>query len=346
MIIHYIHRVGALPMSRSLTYSMILLLLALASVNLSAEDEIASSAESKSSVNADNLPATKDDEATLVIRSLPDLMILLNRANQTFSYRSLFTYEANGYITTYRLHHRIKDKKIYQQLFFLDGPPREVIRQQSLSSCQLGDAPIGVWSIAQPGASLSSYDFKVKGVERVAGRTAIIFDITPKDDYRYGYRYSVDKSTGLILKMITYDEEKIIERLQTVSLELVSEEEFLQEKATASYIWRVPEVEPCQTEQYQAGWKVDWLPKNFELVGTRLTAQGEQVLMYADGLVLLSVFITNSVSSPLNKITARHGATVMVVAPIVSKSDRSIAVVGEVPVITARRIARSVKSIE
>ncbi|MFT7224059.1 MAG: sigma-E factor negative regulatory protein RseB [Cellvibrionaceae bacterium] len=323
----------------------ILFLLALLIAEVSAEPTAMIPETSKPHINDGNPEVARDDKI-FVIDTLSDLVSLFNRANQTFSYQSLFTYEANGYITTYRLYHRFKGGQIHQKLLFLDGPPREVVRQQSLFNCELGDTAIGVWSIPQPESSLSSYDFKVRGVERVADRNAVIFDIYPKDTYRYGYRYSVDKSTGLILKVITYEKEKIIERLQTVSLQLADESGWPEEKTTANYIWRVPEIEPCQTEQYQTSWQVTWLPDGFESVGTRLTAQGEQVLMYADGLVSLSVFITNHAFLPLKKATARHGATVMVVTPVDFEPDRSIAVVGEIPVLTARRIARSVEAVK
>ncbi|MGH1485892.1 MAG: MucB/RseB C-terminal domain-containing protein [Cellvibrionaceae bacterium] len=284
----------------------------------------------------------QEAQQEIVIDSIQSLFSVLSSANKFYQYHSLLTYEANGYITTFKLKHRVENEVAYQQLMFMDGPDRQVFRRQGLSGCLNGATRWGLWPTAVPTSSLSAYDFRAVGFERVANRQAIMFDILPKDELRYGYRYSIDRETGLILKVITYDNGKIIERLQAVSLELGKLDESLVDEESG-YVWRVPEVEPCHTEQFQSGWTVDWLPEGFESVGNRVTAQGEQVLIFADGLVSVSVFIINDNSKPLNKATARHGATVVVVAPVSSQANRSIAVVGEVPTITARRIAVSVK---
>jgi sigma-E factor negative regulatory protein RseB len=284
----------------------------------------------------------KTDE--LIVDSLSSLFQVLSLANKSISYSSLLTYEANGYITTFKLRHQIHDDIAYEQLMFLDGPQRMVMRQQGLSNCTKGPTRWGLWPTAIAESALSTYSLKAQGFERIANRKAIIFDVLPKDDLRYGYRYSVDTETGLVLKVITYYKTTIIERLQVVSLELLPPDDRVVIDNYSDYLWRVPETEPCTTEQFQVAWKVDWLPEGFVAVGNRLTAQGEQVLMFADGLVSLSVFIVNDHLDYVDKTTARHGATVVVISPIATGVGRSVAVVGEVPTATARRIAVSVKS--
>ncbi len=279
----------------------------------------------------------------VVISSLQDLFSVLSAANKYFNYQSLLTYEANGFITTYKLKHKVENNTVNQQLIFMDGPRRQVIREQGLSGCNQGATRWGLWPTILPSTSLSAYTLKTKGLERVANRQAIVFDILPKDNLRYGYRYSVDKETGLLLKVVTYYKTTIIERLQTVSIEFP---DGLNEPDTSEdldYSWRVQEVEPCHTEQFQPAWQVKWLPDGFVSVGNRITAQGEQVLMFADGLVSISVFVVNHQPDDLTKATARHGATVVVVTPASLQVGRSIAVVGEVPTATARRIAVSVQ---
>ncbi len=279
----------------------------------------------------------------VVISSLQDLFSVLSAANKYFNYHSLLTYEANGFITTYKLKHRIENNTVNQQLMFMDGPRRQVIREQGLSGCNQGATRWGLWPTILPSTSLSAYTLKTKGLERVANREAIVFDILPKDNLRYGYRYSVDKETGLLLKVVTYYKTTIIERLQTVSIEFSEDLNGSDTSEDLDYSWRVQEVEPCHTEQFQPAWQVKWLPEGFISVGNRITAQGEQVLMFADGLVSISVFVVNHQPDDLTKATARHGATVVVVTPASLQVGRSIAVVGEVPTATARRIAVSVQ---
>lgn len=281
-------------------------------------------------------------EAQTIVESLQELFSILSWANKTYSYNSLFTYEANGYITTFKLNHWVEGNTATQRLMFMDGPKRHVLRHQPLSTCDKGETRWGIWPTALPSSALLEYSFSTVGLERIANRSAVVFDILPKDEYRYGYRYSVDRETGLVLKITTNHKQRIVERLQTVSMELLDSGYEILKDEDLDYLWRVPEIEPCQTEQFHSGWSVDWLPAGFEPVGNRVTTQGEQVLMFADGLASVSVFVINNVQDKLSDATGRHGATVAVISPMSTDSRRSIAVVGELPTATARKIATSV----
>ena len=270
----------------------------------------------------------------VVTDSIQTLFSIFAEASKSFNYRSMLTYEANGFITTYKLTHWSDEAATFEQLVFMDGPRRKVLRRQGLTDCHLGKEHL---------TTLFSYSLKILGAERIADREAIVFDVQSKDEFRYSYRYSIDQQTGLILRVVTYNQRAIVERLQTVSLEFLASPEELLVDDNSGYIWRVPETNPCQTEQFKPNWQVEWLPEGFFLAGIRTTAQGEQVMVFTDGLVSLSVFIANQKLTSLNKATARHGATVVVVSPIDRQPNRNVAVVGEVPIPTARRIAVSVK---
>jgi sigma-E factor negative regulatory protein RseB len=294
--------------------------------------------------------SAKDSETTsiseeIVIDSLTNLFKVISTANKIVNYHSLMTYEANGFITTYRLLHKVKDNVVQEQLIFMDGPRRQVIRKQKLNACSDGETRWGLWPTVLSESSLSAYTLKAQRVERIADREAIVFEILPTDSLRYAYSYSIDKETGLLLRLVTYHNKTIIERLQTVAIEFASPDSALEFTGASDYLWRVPEAEPCYTEQFEPAWRADWLPEGFVSVGNRITAKGEQVLMFADGLVSISVFIIKPNTNNLLRATARHGATVVVITPESSKSNKSIAVVGEIPTTTARRIAVSIKPI-
>jgi sigma-E factor negative regulatory protein RseB len=294
--------------------------------------------------------SAKDSEITsiseeIVIDSLTNLFKVISTANKIVNYHSLMTYEANGFITTYRLLHKVKDNVVQEQLIFMDGPRRQVIRKQKLNACSDGETRWGLWPTVLSESSLSAYTLKAQRVERIADREAIVFEILPTDSLRYAYSYSIDKETGLLLRLVTYHNKTIIERLQTVAIEFASPDSALEFTGASDYLWRVPEAEPCYTEQFEPAWRADWLPEGFVSVGNRITAKGEQVLMFADGLVSISVFIIKPNTNNLLRATARHGATVVVITPESSKSNKSIAVVGEIPTTTARRIAVSIKPI-
>ena len=288
---------------------------------------------------------TEPVEARL-IDTLPALFSALATANQYHSYRSLITFEANSHITTVKLSHDIVGDTVYEKLMFMDGPMRQVVRKQSLTNCLNGETRWGLWPTAIDPSALGFYTLKSRGVERVANREAIVFDIMPTDKWRYGYRYSVDRETGIVLRVVTYLEANIVERLQTITIDYSPPRErvdSVDDLPTSAYSWRVPEVEPCTQNQFQSAWQVNWLPDGFVLAGNRLTAQGEQVLIFSDGLVSVSVFLIADKLGSIQKATAHHGSTVVVITPAPSTPGTNVAVVGEIPISTARRIAVSVK---
>lgn len=276
---------------------------------------------------------------------------LLNQvivANRYYSYEGLLTYEANGSLSTMHLQHYVDDSgeynRVFQRLEFLDGADRHVVRNQPLKSCVDGRTRWGLWPANFDVDDLKQYyTISIQGRERIADRQSLVLDFVPKDEFRYGYRFNVDTQTGLLLRTLVVEKSEIVERTQFVALTLrppVSGSI----PDNQSNAWRVPEVDPCHTEQFNSAWYVDWLPEGFQSAGNRITAQGEQVLMFTDGLVSISVFITSGRYQDVPKITARRGATVAVISSLPFDAASSVAVVGEIPSVTARRIAVSVKS--
>ncbi|MFT7388645.1 MAG: sigma-E factor negative regulatory protein RseB [Candidatus Endobugula sp.] len=273
-------------------------------------------------------------------------------ANRHFSYKGLLTYEANGSLSTLSLHQRIEKKgefnRVYQTLAFLNGESRRVLREQELDYCVGGNTRWGLLpSVFNQEALKRSYGISFQGQSRVAGRPTLSIYFEPKDEYRYGHRFDIDQQTGLILRSAIVEKNNIIERTQFVSLDLNQGQASLasgKNKNEYSISWRVPEVEACLSEQFQSAWVVNWLPEGFAPAGNRITAQGEHVLMFTDGLVSISVFITSNVNRAIPKLTARRGATIAIMSSLAFDNNKTVAVVGEVPTITARRIAVSVKA--
>ena len=287
----------------------------------------------------------------LSVKSIYQLFDIISSAYRNHTFESHLTYEANGHISTLKFEHELNEENVSQNLIFMNGLSRRVVRQQSLSFCDEGGTRWGIWpSIAQAehvGALFNAYSFKPVGTERVADRLTYVYDILPKDEFRYGYRYSIDKETGLVLKFVTLKNNRVIERLQTVSFQLNdSRVQSPSEAVEQNYAFRVPEFDPCYRDQFNTEWQATWLPEGFVSVGNRVTPQGEQMLTFADGLVTVSVFIADSRLNGLSKVTARHGAMVVVVSPIKTSGNYHAAVVGEIPSDTARKIANSISKIK
>jgi sigma-E factor negative regulatory protein RseB len=270
-------------------------------------------------------------------------------ANRYYSYSGLLTYEASGSLSTLRLDQRIDSKgefnRVYQKLAFLNGESRRVLREQELNYCVGGNTRWGLWpSVFDQEELQRSYKISFQGQSRVANRRALVIHFEPKDEFRYGYRFDVDQQTGLLLRSAILEGNNIIERTQFVSLDLGNKQKMPSDDSDYSVSWRVPEVEPCHTEQFESAWSVEWLPEGFASAGNRITAQGEHVLMFTDGLASVSVFISSNQYKELPKITASRGATIAVMSPLAFDASKTVSVVGEIPIVTARRMAVSVKS--
>lgn len=299
--------------------------------------------------DADNrnlAPSSKSYKALTIENLLNDVV----NANRHFSYNGLLTYEANGSLSTLSLDQRIDTAgeftRVFQTLAFLNGESRRVLREQELNYCVGGNTRWGLWpSVFNQEALKQSYEVRFEGQSRVAGRRTLSIYFAPKSDDRYAHRFDIDQKTGLILRSTVVENTNIVERMQFVSLNInqASARSNTTDGDDYAISWRVPEVEPCHTEQFQSSWVVEWLPEGFSPAGNRITAQGEQVLMFTDGLVSVSVFMTSRQHQDLPKVTARRGATTAVLSPLSFNRDQLVAVVGEIPTATARRMAVSVK---
>lgn len=295
----------------------------------------------------DRQPPAQISLAVDAISSINDLFNVIAFANRQHEFDSLLTYEANGHIYSFELSQMHEGDRVFQELVFMNGPNRRIIRQQGLSLCEQGGTRWGLWPEISETVDVAEfnklYQLKRRKTERIANRDTVVYELYPKDEFRHGYLYNIDSQTGLVLKYITTYKGKIIERLQVGSFRLkeVDEIDEGRERHSKLYALRVPEIDPCYSEHFKTQWNVNWLPKGFSHVGNRVTAQGEHVLMFSDGLASVSIFITDERLKHLAKVTARHGAMVVVVAPA-DNAKYYVAVVGEVPDITARRIAVSV----
>lgn len=292
------------------------------------------------------LPAYVSGEPVLSVDAILGNVV---NANRSYSYKGLLTYEAEGSLSTLSLYQFVDGtydaNRVYQQLEFLDGENRRVIRDQALADCVGGDR----WGL-RPSVFNSEnlkhfYHMKLLGTERVAGRQTHTIELTPKDHFRHGYRFNIDVQTNLLLRSIIVSEKKsMLERTQFVDLQLLNTSLADDDGNDDAISWRVPEVAPCHAEQFQSAWSVGWIPEGFISAGNRVTAQGEQVLMFTDGLVSISVFITSVKYENLPKMTAHRGATVAVMSALsIDGVEKTVVVVGEVPTITARQMAISVQ---
>lgn len=314
-----------------------------------------------------------------------DLFDMLKRmadADQNQNYQGTFILRKADNLSALLVTHGVDNKGVWESLEALNGESRKVFRFNDRVISVFPDREIVTIRHTSNKQSLHPqlpdnidqleqyYSMKRLADDRIANHQALVVDLLPKDQFRYGYRYWVDKNTGMLLRCDLVDEEKmVVEQMMFTSLDYLSEvpaqtfelqrfEQFKQQ------LQDEPEVKVSQAEG--AGWKVGHLPKGFMLTQSTMrysqpssvvdpaingTAQPAATLsdisspdllhmVYSDGLASVSIFVE------INQGVAKHlqgEASMGAVNAFGHALDGYFAtVVGEVPAKTVQLMAQSI----
>jgi len=292
----------------------------------------------------------------------PDVRSWLGKMSQAFhelNYDATFIFVHEGRIESMRVLHALVDGHERERLFHLNGPAREILRDDKNLISILPDGAEGpihetdLQRAAFTGVLLSDvdrlaryYDFQLAGSARVADRPSQNILVTSKDGFRYGYRLWLDEKTGLLLRSDLVDERgQIIEQILVVNLTVKDAlpaqelEAHSQGRQVQTHLNMVPAGELGPDK----GWRVSWLPDGFSLVGReqRQSSSGPtEYLMFNDGLTTVSIYIQeNSAEARQAEVMRRGGTTVY----DLGGEGYRVTVVGDVPLVTAQKIAASVR---
>ena len=294
------------------------------------------------------------DSAMNWVQKMSDSMRNLN-------YQGDFVYLHNNRLEGMQLSHYRDANGEKERLISLNGEAREVIRDNQNLTC--------IWPSSRKVIVDHSrknrfspifipedikrlerfYEMKLLGRDRVADSDAVIVHIDPRDQYRYGMKFWISESSGLMLKSSLLDEnEQVIEEIMFTSLKLFAAGE-------GPIIDTMPAIDDNFTlVRYQSGegadtsaadnaWQLAEMPGGFwrESVVRRQISGSEdyvQQMVYTDGLASFSVFIEKHTGA------AQSGNSSMgaVNAFIRVVNDHSITAIGEVPAATVQQIAESV----
>ena len=174
------------------------------------------------------------------------------------------------------------------------------------------------------------------------------------DQYRYGYRYWVDKNTGMLLRcdLLAVDN-TVVEQMMFTSLKYLKSSPadsfsgLLEGAPYKQYKQQVlDEREVNVLPSAQLKWGVNILPKGFML--TQSTMRHSQPssensneeadllhLVYSDGLASVSIFIEQ------NQGESKHLQGTSTMGAVNAYGDYFVTVVGEVPITTVQSMARS-----
>ena len=276
------------------------------------------------------------------------------------TYAGTLVYQHAGRNETSRLLHMVDEKGEHEKLVNLDGPAREVIRNNEQVRCYYPDAKIirveprtyrNVFPSLLPQQldTLAGYYFFRKAeIARIAGveTQAVLFE--PKDGMRYGHKLWADMTTGLLLKAQLLNERNVpIEQFAFTDIQIGVKIERDSVRPTYSpppTDWQMRESLASDVVQQDTGWTVKELPPGFSKVveGYR-TLRGKVGpvvhIVYTDGLVAVSVFVEPMPQTPQPIGLSQQGGINVYSRQL---DDRLVTVLGETPGTTVRQIAYSV----
>lgn len=284
-------------------------------------------------------------------------------AMRTRAYEGTLVYTHGDRLESMSVVHGYVDGREHERFRTLSGKPFEVIRtgdqvtcvwpasRRAMVSRRPGDLlppkpPAGLESLPEP------YTAVAGGEARMAGRTAQVIRVRPRDGFRYGYRMWIDRDTALLLRSdLVAGDGTAVERLMFTELrpmESVSASRF---EATLEGMEYMQHGDPDAGTQVLSDpvWRVTDLPPGFRTVSHRRRAmpphgRAVQHSVFTDGLASVSVFIEppGAGDMPIEGLS-RMGA---VHAFGVAREGYHVTAVGEVPAATVERIARSVRHAE
>ncbi|HEV3240928.1 MAG TPA: MucB/RseB C-terminal domain-containing protein [Casimicrobiaceae bacterium] len=299
------------------------------------------------------LQAARADDAAEWLRTAAN-------AAQQLNYMGTLVYQHDGRVETSRVLHMVDKKGEHEKLLNLDGPAREVIRNNDEVRCYYPDAKIiriepRTYRNAFPSLlpqqldTLAEYYFFRKAeVARIAGVETQAFVFEPKDGMRYGHKLWADLATGLLLKAQLLNEHNVpIEQFVFTDIQIGVKIE--RDTVRPTYRppppdWETRESLPGDVVPQDTGWQVKELPPGFsKIVEGFRTLRGKVApvahLVFSDGLVAVSVFV-----EPMPQVPQPIGLSQQGGINVYSRQldEHLVTVLGETPGATVRQIAFSV----
>ncbi|TNF33541.1 MAG: transcriptional regulator [Gammaproteobacteria bacterium] len=287
----------------------------------------------------------------------------MSHALRETAYDGVFVYEQGDHMHSLRIVHAVKDGVEHERLVHMDGEPREIIRKGHEITCvHPGDEKVRLDHAVPAGAfaqrffgesvsNLKAYAADMGKPVRVAGHDAVTVVLTPQDEWRYGHRLALEQSSGLLLRSELVDVAgHVLERFQFTSLSLGDVPEAALQPSAKGHAVPHHMPAPAAADTVPAHWKLAWVPAEFTMAMSdvsRNAGDKSGVQMYTDGLVGFSVFVeTASAEQP--EVVMQHGATVVYsrTMPLGGTGLHTVTVVGEIPVLAARKLAASVQAVE
>jgi sigma-E factor negative regulatory protein RseB len=285
----------------------------------------------------------------------------MSKALQNLDYDGTFVYLHDGKLEAMRIIHQRGSEGEKERLVSLTGSAREVIRDNQSVTCILPDSKSVMVGRSRPRQpfpvvprDLDSiekyYRFEDVGDDRMAGLMTRVVTITPRDAYRYGYRFWIAKDSKMLLKSdLTGAHGAPIEQVMFTQLGVgneVSEASLPAPAGEDAPAWHHQDIGgTTTTDPGQPGWVVHRLPDGFTLTHYQRKrmqpgGEGTEHLVYSDGLATVSVYVEMA-SADDDTLTGLSSMGAMNAYGTIVDGHQ-VVVVGEVPAVTVEMMARSI----
>lgn len=304
----------------------------------------------------------------------------MSEADQKQNYQGIFILRKSDNLSTLRVTHGNDEKGVWESLEALNGEPRKVIRRNNKVVSVFPKLELITIRLNAENQSLHQqlpenidqlelfYSLRQLPDDRIADHLALVVDLIPNDQLRYGYRYWIDKNTGMLLRCdLIAEDNTVVEQMMFTSLDYLTQtpvQSFDLEQFKHYKQQQLGETETDVKQSAPLQWVINTLPKGFMLTQStmrrsrlssaqsaaqdgvdKISKQPDLLhLVYSDGLASVSVFIEK------NQGEGQHlqGASTMGAVNAFGNpvDDYFVTVVGEVPVKTVQAMAQSTVKIK
>lgn len=293
-----------------------------------------------------------------------DWLERMSTATSQMSYQGTFVYQQNDRMETMRITHVAGEDGVRERLVSLSGSGGEVLRDSNGVRWVLGDSasvlsdsaldrplfpvmPVDLESLAG-----QSYRVGFGGDALVAGQAVRKIQVLPRDPFRYGYAFWLEKHSGLLLQWeLLGSDGRPRARLMFTDIRLGAEVDrselepghaMKNFQAVATDLPRAAVVKSVRPR-----WEPARIPTGFVMTMHRYQdgskeGQGEfEHLVYSDGMAAVSVYVEEPVMRGRQpERIERHGTTHTFSGVV---NGKKVTVVGDVPAATVRLIGKSVR---
>ena len=291
--------------------------------------------------------------------TVQDWIEKMSNSSHRGNYQGTFVFWRDQKLESMSIAHGSKDGRIWVGLQSLNGEPRQLIHENGeVISIFPGKQLV---SINEMTSNLpfhpdlpkdikqlnKHYELSLQGQDRVANRDTQIIQVKPKDGFRYGFKYWLDKDTGLMLRCdVINQRKKVLEHMMFTEFEYMQSPPAMAFKQTAiPKTFKVIRQNESDSKKADNSWSVNQLPKGFMLTKNiikpmRKKQNSVQQLVFSDGLASVSVFIDQNVTAP-HRLDG-HTKMGSINAFGVMMDKHQITAIGEVPMETVKLIAESI----